>query len=437
MHVLQLTDFYRPTIGGLERHVETLSKELVALGHRATVVTLKIGDRPDFEVVDGVRVLRISGWSSALAPFYADADRPFHPTVPDPGVVRRLRRLVARERPDVVHSHSWIQNSYFPLYRASGGPAHVVTLHDYGLSCAKKTYQRQGRACTGPSLGKCVLCARSQYGTAKSVALVSGMRASRALYRRADAYVAISRAVAETARTVLPAGMPLEVIPSMVPNGMDLLARQGDRPDFLPAAGGGADEGGDGEGYLLFVGALGRHKGVDVLLDARRRMRHRIPLVLIGAPTGESFDLSGGGVTVVHNQPSPVVMAAWARAAIGVVPSVWEEPLGQVAVEAMLAGRPVVASDAGGLRDVVEHGVSGLLVPPGDPAALAQALDALLDDPRRRARMGAAGRERARAFEVGSVAPRLVDFFTRTLNAREQARHGAVRKAPSSAWFEI
>lgn len=414
MHVLHLVDFYRPTIGGLERHVETLSKEMVALGHQVTVVTLKIDGRPDSEVIDGVRVRRISGWSAALAPLYADAARPFHPTAPDPGLVRQLRRLVAEEQPDVVNSHSWIQYSYFPLHQSSSGPAHVVNLHDYGLRCAKKTYQHGERTCSGPALGKCLKCARTQYGAAKSAALVTGLRGSRMLIGRADAYIAVSQAVADAARPALPSGAELAVISSMVPNGMDLLAERGERPDFLP----------ENDGYLLFVGALGRHKGVDVLLEAHRRMRHRVPLVLVGSPTGDSdsFDFQGADVTVAYNQPNPVVMAAWARASIGVVPSVWEEPFGLVAIEAMLAGRPVVASAVGGLKDVVDHEVTGLLVPPRDPAALAEALDKLLDNPQRQAQMGRAGHDRALGFEVGSVAPRVLELFDRVLRARIRGR---------------
>jgi glycosyltransferase involved in cell wall biosynthesis len=413
MHILQLTDFYRPTIGGLERHVETLSKELVRLGHSTTVVTLKVGDRPEFEEMGGVRVRRIQGWSAALTPFYADQARPFHPTAPDPGLVRRLREVVAQERPDVVHSHSWLQYSYFPLYRRTRGPVHVVTLHDYGLACVKKNFQYTGGgSCTGPSPRKCVSCATGQYGAAKSAILTAGLRASRPLHARADAYVAISTAVAEAARAALPAHTALTVIPSMVPNGMDQIAEREPRPDFLPPD----------DGYLLFVGALGRHKGVDVLLEAHRRMKHRLPLVLVGAPTGDSLDFSGPDVTVARNQPNPAVMASWRRASIGVVPSAWEEPLGQVAIEAMLAGRPVVASDVGGLKDVVDPGVTGLLVPPRDPDALAGALDELLADPDRRERMGAAGRDRARAFEVGAVAPRLVELFNRMLEKRQTQR---------------
>ena len=104
-------------------------------------------------------------------------------------------------------------------------------------------------------------------------------------------------------------------------------------------------------------------------------------------------------------------MASWMRASVAVVPSVWPEPMGRVAIEAMLAGRAVVASDVGGLRDVVTHGVTGLTVPPGDPGALAAALDDLLDDPEKRRRFGAAGQLHARRFEAAVVVPQIVKVF--------------------------
>lgn len=409
MRILQLTDFYRPTIGGLERHVETLSQELIRLGHEVTVATLHIGDRPGFEVIDGVRVHRLRGWSGLLTRFYEDRNRPFHPTVPDPGMMRALRRIVDTERPDIVHSHSWVQYSYFPLYRKDSGPGHVVTLHDYGLSCVKKTNQFHGTTCTGPGLAKCLSCAPAQYGRAKAGPLVLGLAAStRTLHGRADAYVAISTAVAEASRVAIPYGIPLHVIPSMVPNGLPEIAATAPRPDFLPAE----------DGYLLFVGTLGRHKGVDVLLDAYRKLHAERELVLIGTVHDRDLDLSAPGITVARNKSNAEVMAAWQRASVAIVPSVWEEPLGQVAVEAMLAQRPVVASDVGGLRDIVAHDRTGILVPPRDPAALADAVDMLLADPDRRTAMGAAGIERARAFEVGAVTPRLVELFERVLRDR-------------------
>jgi glycosyltransferase involved in cell wall biosynthesis len=427
MHILQLSDFYRPVIGGLERHVETLSHGLIRLGHTVTVVTLQTGDHPAEETIDGVRVIRIRGWSGGRAAFHADAERPFHPTVPDPGALAALRRVVQQERPAVVHSHSWLQYSYFPLYHARRGPAHVVTLHDYGLACSKKTLQyvtRQradsddgpaatgsGRPCSGPRLAKCLACAPEQYGVLKGTAITTGLRASRILNGRADRYIAISRAVADGSRRALPGRQEVVVVPTMVPDNLMALAESTARPAFLPPE----------DGYLMFTGALGPHKGVDVLLEAWRRLRNRPPLVLIGTPRADTPPVDDPGVVIARDVPSAQVMASWTRASVAVVPSVWNEPGGQVAIEALLAGRAVVASDVGGLRDIIEPGVTGLTVPPGDPGALAAALESLLNDPQARQRMGEAGREHARQFEAAAVTPRVIEVFDDVLRRRARA----------------
>ena len=302
-----------------------------------------------------------------------------------------------------------------------------MTLHDYGMACPKKTLQYSGRRvsagaddlpgqpapnmsqpCSGPRLPKCLGCAPGQYGLLKGIAATTGLRASRVLHGRADGYIAISTAVADGSRPVLPDNSNVVVIPTMVPNGLPALARSTPRPEFLPPE----------DGYLMFVGALGRHKGVDVLLDARRRMRNRPPLVLIGTPQADTPCLDDPGVIVARNIPSAKVMASWIRASVAVVPSVWNEPMGQVAIEAMLAGRAVVASDVGGLRDVVTHGVTGLRVPPGDPGALAVALDNLLDDPEEQRRLAETGRVHARQFEAAAIGRRVVKVFEDAILSR-------------------
>jgi glycosyltransferase involved in cell wall biosynthesis len=240
--------------------------------------------------------------------------------------------------------------------------------------------------------------------------VTTGLRASRVLHSRADRYIAISTAVADGSRQALPGDSDIIVIPTMVPNNLPSLAQSTPRPAFLPSE----------DDYLMFVGALGPHKGVDVLLEARRRMRNRPPLVLIGTPRADTPPIDDPGVVIARNVPSAQVMASWMRASVAVVPSVWSEPMGQVAVEAMLVGRPVVASDVGGLRDVVDRGITGLMVPPGDPGALADALDRLLDDPEMRQRMGMMGRQHARQFEAAAVAPRIVEVLEDAVRRRSQ-----------------
>jgi glycosyltransferase involved in cell wall biosynthesis len=238
--------------------------------------------------------------------------------------------------------------------------------------------------------------------------VTTGLRASRVLHGRADRYIAVSEAVARSSRAVLPSGSRVAVIPTMVPNGLAELARNTPRPDFLPAQ----------DGYLMYAGSFGPHKGVDVLLEARRRMRNQPPVVLMGTSHGDAPRVSDPGVVVVRDVQPAQVMASWIRASVAVVPSVWSEPLGRVAIEAMAAGRAVVASDIGGLRDVVTHGVTGLTVPPGDPAALAAALDGLLDDPQKRHRFGEQARLHARRFAAAVVAPQVVEVFEDAIRAR-------------------
>jgi glycosyltransferase involved in cell wall biosynthesis len=414
MRIMELTDFYHPIIGGLERHVETLSKEFIRLGHSVVVVTLQPGGQASEEVIDGVRVIRISGWSQRLTPLYADATHPFHPTAPDPGAVAALRRVIRQEQPTVVNSNSWIGYSFLPLYRPHEGPAHVMTLHDYGLACPRKTLWQSGSGthCQGPSLARCLMCAPEQYGVLKGTTIATLSRASRVLHGRIDRYIAISDAVATASHIAIPKGKEVTVIPAVVPNGLSKLAAATSRPAFLPPD----------DGYLMFVGALGPHKGIDVLLEAHRRMRHKLPLVVIGTPRNDTPSIDGPRITLAHNLPTAQVMAAWMRASIGVVPSTWSEPMGLVAVEAMLVGCPVVASDVGGLRDVVEHDRTGLLVPAGDPGALAAALDRLLDEPVLRQRLGDAGRVRGQRFEAAAVAPQVLEVFDAALAVRSAGK---------------
>ena len=109
--------------------------------------------------------------------------------------------------------------------------------------------------------------------------------------------------------------------------------------------------------------------------------------------------------------PKPEIIQLLTNALIFVCPSVYE-PLGIVNLEAMACGTAVVGSRVGGIPEVVDDGVTGLLVPPNDPASLADAMNALLHDPMRAAEMGSAGRERAVAeFSWDAVAAQTAALY--------------------------
>jgi len=142
------------------------------------------------------------------------------------------------------------------------------------------------------------------------------------------------------------------------------------------------------EPFILYVGALSRLKGLAVLFDAYRKLASPPPLVLLGTPRPDKLDFPLG-VVVMTNVPNAVIMAAWDRALFGVMPSLWPEPFGTVVAEAMSRGRPVVGTRTGGHGDMLDES-SGILVPQGDPEALARAMADLIGDPDRRAAMGLA-----------------------------------------------
>jgi glycosyltransferase involved in cell wall biosynthesis len=148
---------------------------------------------------------------------------------------------------------------------------------------------------------------------------------------------------------------------------------------------------------VVFAGRLVRPKGAHVLIRAARDLD--VELVVCGegreAPALRALARRLG-------IESRVAFRGWldaqdlagelADASVVAIPSLWPEPFGLVGIEALAAGRPVVASATGGVSDWLQDGVSGLLVRPGDARALARALGELLSDPERQRAMGAAGR---------------------------------------------
>lgn len=180
--------------------------------------------------------------------------------------------------------------------------------------------------------------------------------------------------------------------PLLVRHGVDLAAFAAtDPPDADPVE-------------LLAVGRLVEKKGFDVLLAAVARLDRPVRLRLVGAgPLRDRLAAIvaarrlGDRVELVGRRTHETVPALYAAADIVVVPSVVDgagdrDGLPNVVLEAMSAQRPVVASDVAAIPTAVRDGVTGTLVPPGDPAALADALTALVDAPDRRAALGRAGR---------------------------------------------
>jgi glycosyltransferase involved in cell wall biosynthesis len=164
--------------------------------------------------------------------------------------------------------------------------------------------------------------------------------------------------------------------------------------------------------YMLFVGALGRHKGLHVLLDAYSRLKTALPLVLIGAVQHDTPASFPPGVIALPGVPHADILRAIDHCRFLLSPGLWPEPFGLVAIEGMARGKAVVAGRAGGMLDIVQDGKTGLLVTPGVVADLASAMRRLIDDPALATCMGREGAAVCAAtFSAGVVVRRIEDVY--------------------------
>ena len=418
MRVLLAADFYPPHIGGVELQVQALATELSRRGHNVQVVTLQQPGLPKRSKEAGVEIVRLPAAATVTSWFSGSPDRRYHPPAPDPMVAILLRRLIKQTRPDVIQVHGWIANSVALATVGLRVPV-VLSVRDYGYSCATRSMLINGRECPGPELRRCTRHAVEWYGPVKGLAATFGIRASRWLIRRQVSIVhSVSHHVAEVMERDLLGGIDREIvtIPDIVlrstPAKSDASALQ-EVIAQLPAV-----------PFLLFVGALQPHKGLGPLLAAYSALAHPPPLVLIGTPWPDTPTTFPPGVTVIRNAPHAAVMAAWERALFGIAPSIWPDPLPGVVREGMIAGRPVIGSRIGGIVDLITDEEDGLLVPPGNPTALAQAMQRLLDDDALRTRLGEAARISAGRFDGPTITSRFEGLYQRLIAKAPDGRPG-------------
>jgi starch synthase len=386
MKVALLTREYPPDVyGGAGVHVEFLARELRAL------LDLEVhcwGEGSTAGVVRHRAPTTLDGANDALRTFAVD-----------------LQMSAALQGRDLVHSHTWYANLAGHLGKLLYGVPHVLTAHSLEPLRPWKAEQLGG-----------------------GYALSSW--AERTAMESADAVVAVSDGMRGDILSCYPTLDPDRV--HVVRNGIDTTTYRADpRTDALTRV--GIDP---ARPYVLFVGRITRQKGVPHLLRAARAIDPAAQLVLCaGAPDTPALDrefralfdelssVRDGVHWIPAMLPRPAVVQLLTHAAVFVCPSVYE-PLGIVNLEAMACGTAVVASAVGGIPEVVDDGVTGLLVPYREghaeefEAGLTRALDRVLADPAAAARMGEAGRQRAvREFGWDTVARRTADLYEAVVKA--------------------
>lgn len=324
-----------------------------------------------------------------------------------------LREITLNWRPDVMHVHNTsllISPSIFWAARQQGIPV-VQTLHNFRMACLSATFLRNGQVCER-CLGRAPLegvirgCFRDS--RAQSAILAASIMTHRWLQTpdKVDAFIALT----EFARAKLvDAGLPA--------------SRVHVKPNFVPWSDAPATTVRTG---ALFVGRLTEEKGVQVLMEAQAQAQ--VPLTVLG--TGPLADQvkQTRGVTSMGQAPLTQVLEHMQKASFLVMPSLWYEGFPRTLVEAFSRGLPVIASRLGSMAELIEDGRTGILVTPGDAAALRQAMQWAADHPQRMAEMGT----NARLLYERSFSPDRNHLLLRQIYDQAMRRAAGLSHEPGS-----
>ena len=361
--------------GGVNDHIKNLAAQFKSWGHTVRVIGPCLSPQgvTDGDFIPMGRPVPIPSGGSIARVSLSVWLRP------------RIKALLQRELFDVIHLHE-------PM-------AGFVTLHTLDVA---------------DSVGS-VNIGTFHTNRGTRVYSIGGVRLGMPYFRRLHGRIAVSQPAYQFISRHFPGQYEI------IPNGirLDDFANADPFPHLQ-----------DGMINLLFVGRLEKRKGLKYLLGAYSRLKWdwpnlRLLVVGSGKPDDDSLRILGErnlrDVVFVGAVSDQEKARYYQSADIFCSPATGRESFGIVLLEAMAAGRPVVASDIEGYSSVVIHGQEGLLVKPKRDEELAETIATLLRDPEARARLGANGRQKAERFRWERVAGQVMDYYSVFLDTRQAA----------------
>ncbi|MFZ1398834.1 MAG: glycosyltransferase [Candidatus Promineifilaceae bacterium] len=357
---------YWPVVGGIENHIKDLAEAEAALGHAVTVLVTNPGERPSRETINGVQVIRAGRLATV-------ASTPLSLTLPF---------LLSKLRPDVTHLHFPYPVGELSQWFLRRKRPYVITYHSDVVK------QQASLRLYNPLLRRALRDA-------------AGILVASPNYVQSSPYL-----------------RPLSPKCSIVPFAVDFERFAGAEPLFAE----------DGRFTLLFMGRHRYYKGGDDLIRALAQLPADLPVRLLFGGDGplradwEQLSQSlgvQGKIQFVGHLSDDELPKFYASGDLFVLPANSRaEAFGKVLQEAMAAGLPCLTTELGtGTSFVVQDGVTGRVVPPQQPAALAAAIAELATQPERCQKMGQAGQDRARReFTLAQMVAKVQGVYTAVLS---------------------
>lgn len=369
MKVALVSPYDYPYPGGVTNHVRHLYIELKEMGHEVRIMAPSSNRNLEKELDDvyrigGVRRIPANGSIARITLSFR--------------LARRVREVLAYEKFDIIHAHEPLMPSLPPTVLKYSEAVNIGTFHAYRGSYYGYFY------------GRPVL---------------------RHAFRNLDGRIAVSLSAKKFVRQYFMA--PYKIIPNGVQTDLFDPSRVSPLPEFD-----------DGRPNILFVGRPEKRKGVGYLLRAYPHIKEAFPtarFIIVGA--GDWEDSPYRAYIERHKMRDIVIIGRvtedelprYHRSShVFCAPAIGGESFGLVLLEAMAAGLPVVASNIEGYRQVLTDGREGILVPPRDANAVAQAVCRLLQDRSLAAEMSEWGLRTSARYSWGSVAAQIIDFYHKT-----------------------
>jgi phosphatidylinositol alpha-mannosyltransferase len=367
-----------PYPGGVTKHITHLGENFVQLGHDVRIIAPSSGD-PTQLAGQGVLVVG--------KPVGVPASGSVARISMSLRLSGRVKEILRREQFDIVHLHEPLMPTLPITVLRFSDTINVGTFHAYNAS----SYSRS------------------------TMGYYYGKRLLKRWFRKLHGKIAVSKPAMEFVSQYFPGYY------NIIPNGIDFPRFSAPVPPI--------ERWQDGKLNILFVGRLESRKGLKYLLRAFAYVKRQMPevrLLVVGPDDGRragyarTLDRQGlADVEFVGFVDEGELVRYYHTADVFCAPNTGQESFGMILLEAMAAGKPIVASNIEGFAQVMTHREEGFLVGPKNEEALAMALINLLADPALRERMGEAGRLTARQYGWERVSQRVLSYYERLLSEFE------------------